>query len=260
VEDMPRRPREKGESGIYHVIMRGTNRQEIFHEDEDYQKFLEILGKYNQKSNLNILGWCLMSNHIHMLLKEGNEDLSNTMKRIGVSFAWYYNQKYKCTGHLFQDRFRSERVDTDEYLLCVIRYIHRNPVKAGIVKKCSDWKWSSYLGYYGQNCYPAELLNKEVILGLLSEKDENAVKLFKGFNETDSDDICLEDAKKISLTDEEAKVEIGKIISLNEIGIIKSMPKQERDETIKQIRKIAGLTQRQASRILGISQSLICNA
>ncbi|WP_330571508.1 transposase [Serpentinicella alkaliphila] len=93
--------REKSESGIYHVIIRGANRQEIFHDDEDCLRFLETLEKYKVKSAIKIYGWCLMNNHIHLLIEEGKEELSTTMKRIGVSFVGYYHLKYDTTGHLF---------------------------------------------------------------------------------------------------------------------------------------------------------------
>lgn len=108
---MPRRAREKSESKIYHVMLRGANRQEIFHDEEDYLRFLETLEKLKKKAEIKVYGWCLMGNHVHLLMGEGREELSTTMKRIGVSFAWYYNWKYNTTGHLFQDRFRSEKVE-----------------------------------------------------------------------------------------------------------------------------------------------------
>jgi len=90
---MPRKARVKSASGIYHVMLRGANRQEIFHDDDDCIKFLDTLKKYKMKTEMEVYAWCLMSNHVHLLLKEGNEDISITMKRIGVSFVAYYNWK-----------------------------------------------------------------------------------------------------------------------------------------------------------------------
>jgi putative transposase len=95
-----------------------------------------------------------MSNHVHLLLREGSEDISITMKRIGVSFVSYYNWKYWTTGHLFQDRFKSENMETTEYLLTVTRYIHQNPIKAGIANKVDEWRWSSCVGYFCGIVYP----------------------------------------------------------------------------------------------------------
>ena len=140
---MSRHAREKSKSGIYHIILRGANKQELFHDDEDKSRFLETLDRYKMESKLKVYGWCLMGNHVHLLIGEGKENLSVTMKRIGVSFVAFYNWKYNTTGHLFQDRFKSENVEDDEYLVTVIRYIHQNPVNAGLTGKPSEWKWSS---------------------------------------------------------------------------------------------------------------------
>ena len=91
-----------------------------------------------------IFAYCLMGNHIHLLLREGAEGLSSFMKRVGVRYVWWYNRKYQRTGHLFQDRFRSEAVETDEYFLAALRYIYQNPVKAGLCEDISQYRWSSY--------------------------------------------------------------------------------------------------------------------
>lgn len=135
-----------------------------------------------------------MSNHIHLLLKEGNEELSITMKRIGVSFVHYYNWKYRTTGHLFQDRFKSENVETNRYLLTVVRYIHQNPVKAGIVNRIDEWNWSSCDGYYGEGAsYLRGLLDRDLVLGMFSNDTKIAIEKFKEFNERKNNDACLED-------------------------------------------------------------------
>lgn len=259
---MPRGPREKSESGIYHIMIRGANRQEIFHDIEDNLRFLETLNKIKTMSEIKVHGWCLMDNHLHLLLAEGKEDLSITMKRIGVSFVWYYNQKYKTTGHLFQDRFKSEKVESDEYLLTVIRYIHQNPVKAEIVKYAGQWRWSSYLGYLGNRIYPEGLLDNDLILKMFSEDKSTAIERFREFSELRNDDSCLDDVvnENLRLTDEEARQEILNLIGNYGIGQIKSLPKIERDKILQNVKGIKGITQRQAARILGVSPSLIFKA
>lgn len=257
---MPRRAREKSESGIYHIILRGANRQEIFHDDEDCLRFLETVERYKKQIDIRIYGWCLMGNHIHLLLGEGYEEISVTMKRIGVSYAWYYNWKYNTVGHLFQDRFKSERVDRDKYLITVIRYIHQNPAKAGLVKKLADWKWSSCIGYYGGETYPPGLLDSELIPGMFSEERTSAIAGFKEFNEIRNEDKCLENETSKRLTDDQARAEIKKIIPVTVMVQIKSLPKAQRDEIISKVKEIEGLTQRQAARILGISPNLIFKA
>lgn len=258
---MPRRAREKSKSGIYHIMLRGSNRQEIFHENEDNFKFLEILEKYTRESGTKVYGWCLMDNHVHLLLCEGHEELSATMKRIGVSFVWYYNWKYKTTGHLFQDRFKSEKVESDEYLLTVLRYIHQNPLKAGMVKWVDDWKWSSCHGYYGESSDPVALLDKDFILKMFSSDNTNkAIAKFKNFNELVSNDVCLDDELRPRISDEEARQEIIKWIDGIEIAQVKSLPKVEREKIFRKVKEIGGVPQRQAARIFGVSPSLIFKA
>jgi REP element-mobilizing transposase RayT len=212
VINVPRRAREKSENGIYHIILRGNSRQEIFHDDEDFIHFIETLDKYKTQTNMKVHGWCLMNNHVHLLLEKGEEELSATMKRIGVSFVWFYNMKYETTGHLFQDRFKSEIIDSDKYLMTVIRYIHQNPVKAGLDKNPVDWKWSSCSGYYGKKTFFANLLDSNLILGMFAEDRNTAIKKFIEFNEAANDDKCLDDDIRIRLKDEEAREEIKKVM------------------------------------------------
>ena len=147
---MPRTAREKSESGIYHIMLRGINQQNIFEDEEDNKKFIDILERYKTEIDYKIYAYCLMGNHVHLLVKEGKEELSNTMKRIGTAYVYWYNWQYGRKGHLFQDRYKSEAVENDRYFLTVLRYIHQNPIKAGLVKDIETYEWSSYKEYIGE--------------------------------------------------------------------------------------------------------------
>jgi putative transposase len=258
---MPRKPRMKSKNGIYHVMLRGANRQEIFHDDTDNTKFLEIIKRYKEKSGMNVYAWCLMNNHVHLLVREVDEELSVTMKRIGVSYASYYNLKYKTTGHLFQDRFRSENVETRGYFLTVIRYIHQNPVKAGIVGSVAGWRWSSCAVYYGKKDYPGGLLDQEKVLQLMAEDPEVARDKFKEFNEQVNDDECMDEgAKRRRLNDDEAREEIRNVLGKVQIAHVKSLPQSERDDVLRKVKITDGLSLRQAARIFGVPLTLIKRA
>ena len=130
-------------------MLRGINQQQIFEEAEDYQKFLEVLKDCKEVSEFELYAYCLMGNHVHMLIKENKEPIEQIVKRIGSRFVYWYNVKYGRKGHLFQDRYKSEPVDTDEYFLTVLRYIHNNPVKAGITKDMFSYSFSSATAYTG---------------------------------------------------------------------------------------------------------------
>nr|WP_058309267.1 transposase [Gracilibacillus massiliensis] len=259
---MPRQARKKSKSGIYHVMLRGANKQEIFHDDEDNVRFLDILIKYKKQVECHIFAWCLMNNHVHLLLKEGNEELSITMKRIEVSYVHYYNRKYKTTGHLFQDRFRSENVETKRYFMTVLRYIHQNPVKAGLVSRIEEWAWSSCSGYYDKGSSHKHLLDSDVVLNMFSGDKAIALGHFRKFNEQNNNDSCFENqAKKVRhLTDEEARDKIKRVLGSRNLAQVKSLPKAERDDLLRRVKEIEGLSQRQGSRILGVSVSLIHRA
>jgi len=140
---MPRAAREKSQSETYHIMLRGINQQQIFEDEEDYQKFIEIVKAYQAISEYKVFAYCLMGNHIHLLMEFKKEPIEQVFKRIGSKYVYWYNVKYQRKGHLFQDRFKSEPVDDDPYFLTVIRYIHQNPEKAGISRK-EDYRWSSY--------------------------------------------------------------------------------------------------------------------
>jgi REP element-mobilizing transposase RayT len=140
---MPRAERKRSKTNIYHILLRGINKQRIFEEEADYLYFLTCLSEVKEISKFTLYAYCLMGNHIHLLIKEGDEPLSNAFKRIGARYVFWFNWKYGRNGHLFQDRFRSEPVESDEYFKTVLSYIYQNPVKAGICKKPKDYKWSS---------------------------------------------------------------------------------------------------------------------
>ncbi|MBM7095686.1 transposase [Bacillus sp. H-16] len=192
------------------MMWRGSSGQEIFHDDDDRTQFLEFVKKYKQRFNMKVYAWCLMSNHVHFLIKEGNEPVSDTMKRIGVCFVKFYNWKYRISGHLFQDRFKSECVETDQYLLTVVRYIHQNPVKAGMVTRVDEWKWRSCPWFYkGAGALFGELLDPRFVL---SQFANNMVK-FKEFNESVNDNQCLDiETTSQRLTDDEGRALIVELL------------------------------------------------
>ena len=157
---MPRQERLQSATGIYHVMLRGINKQDIFEDDEDYIQFLKILNGLVDRhdddghilpAHCTFYAYCLMTNHVHLLIRERDELISESIKRIGVAYARYYNHKYERNGHLFQDRFRSEPVNSIEYFMTLMRYIHQNPVVAGLADEVRDYPWSSWHEYEGHS-------------------------------------------------------------------------------------------------------------
>ena len=141
---MPRSARRLSATDTYHVMLRGINRQQIFMDDEDCRRFVRILSDCKQLSGFELYAWCLMPNHIHMLIHVQNEPLEKIIKRIGSRFVWWYNMKYERVGHLFQDRYRSEPVEEDAYFLTVLRYIL--PIPRDAISR-SNGTYKNYYGY-----------------------------------------------------------------------------------------------------------------
>lgn len=140
---MPRAARQLANSGIYHVMLRGVNRDAIFLDDSDRDSFLNSLAQAKSRSDCLVLAYCLMSNHAHLLLRTRTESIGLTIKRLGVSYAGRFNRRYGRVGHLFQGRFRSLPVEDDSYFVTVARYIWHNPVAAGLVSDPADYSWNS---------------------------------------------------------------------------------------------------------------------
>jgi len=127
----------------YHITQRGNNKRNIFSEVRDKEKYLSYIDGYSDKYNLSILSYCLMDNHVHFVAVPGNEDsLSNTYGQAHHRYSYYYNKKMNASGHLWQGRFYSCLLDR-QHLISAIRYVERNPVRAGLVRKAWEWKWSS---------------------------------------------------------------------------------------------------------------------
>lgn len=174
---MARLPRLLSSTGVYHIVLKGNNSLPIFIEDKDYQMFVETLDKACDNYNVDIIAYCLMNNHIHLLLKFNEENMPNLFKSIGASFVTKQNLKYNKTGRMLNNRYYSKPVNDDEYLLAAVRYIHNNPVKAGICAKPNEYIWSSYKEYYSNSgiCEKSlieSMLSKEQFKELHTNKDK----------------------------------------------------------------------------------------
>ncbi|HYF81779.1 MAG TPA: transposase [Clostridia bacterium] len=249
---MPRDARVRSKSRIYHIMLRGINKQDIFEDEEDVERLLETIKKYKEVSEFEIFAYCIMSNHIHMLIRETEESISNIIKRISSSYVFWYNKKYERCGHMFQERFRSEAVESDEYFLSVLRYIHQNPVKAGIVKDIHDYKWNSYKEYIGKT----EIVDVDFALDMYSSDRKRAIELFQNFNMQRNNDMCLEDEEKSRVSDSKIK-EYFKELDIMDPKEVRQLEKGKRDEILKKLKIKNGVTIRQLSRITGISKSVI---
>jgi len=242
-------PRQLRKTGEYlHVIVRGIGKQILFEDAEDNKKYLLYLQKYAKEAGISILAYCLMENHVHLLIHDQDGNISVFMKKMGVSYAQYFNRKYERTGHLFQDRFKSEVIKNEVYLLSVYRYILNNPVKAGICR-AAEYPWSSYQEYKGKGFITdTEILRK--LIG--NEKD------FRAFMRQ-SDETEHMESEKRKKDDKWAQQVIQNILGVTSSTQLQQFDRIKRDEALALLKK-KGLTVRQLERLTGINRGVIQKA
>ena len=146
---MPRKTRAEVEGGLYHVITRGNNRRRIFNSADDFQKFLSLLAIQKIKLPFFLYAYCLMSNHVHLLIERKTDAVGRIMHRLLTGYAQYYNRRYRRVGHLLQGRHKAILCQSDRYLSELVRYIHLNPVRAGMVNNPEEYEYSSHRAYLG---------------------------------------------------------------------------------------------------------------
>ena len=244
---------------IYHVMLRGNEKKNIFSDDEDKARFIDTIYHKKKDNGFCLYAYCVMDNHVHIVLKEQKDPISIVMKRIGTSYACYFNKKYKRVGHVFQDRFRSETIENDRYLLSVIRYIHNNPVKAGICK-AHEYKWSSYQLYIKEDKDQKKLQEYDEILNYFSEDRDRAIILFKEFSNQENDIEFMDIKEEDALGDERALEYINSYLVKKNIPLKylkKREYKRDRDILVKDFIEKSQLSLRKIAEILDINRETV---
>lgn len=240
-------------------MIRGNERRNIFNDDEDKGRFMEALSRKKQNGAFYLPAFCLMNNHVHLMICEGIDDIARVMKRITVSYVDYFNKKYKRVGHLFQDRFRSEVIENDRYLLSLTRYIHQNPIKAGLVKAPGEYRWSSYNGYVKEKDAYQNLIDKDIVLELFSNDKQQAQRLFKEFMNAESQDVFLDLSNEQEVMGEqEAKALFKNMLKKREINENSPVIKIP-SELIIEFRAETGLSIRKIAEISGLKKDRVNN-
>jgi REP element-mobilizing transposase RayT len=247
---MPRLARKHSESGIYHVMLRGIDQGQLFYDDKDRSAFMERLEKSKESYGFCLCAYCLMANHVHLLIREGEFGLPLSMKSVATSYARYFNARYDRTGYLFQGRYKSEPVETDAYLLELARYIHNNPVKVGE----PIGSWTSYDEYADT----ARIIDSQVLLSLFGDDDVKARQLFLEFLVEPTDGAYVPPLGETlgRIRDAEAIEIIRRDGGVSSPLGIKGMEKDERDRVLTRLRG-EGISIRQLSRLTGISKGVI---
>ena len=262
---MARKNRILSSIGIYHVMIRGINRQLIFDDDSDYRKFLMIMSDMiYPKSELGQLlppycafyAYCLMPNHVHLLVHEKSERLPSIMKQIAQRYAKYYNSKYEHFGHVFQDRYKSEPVNTSAYFLTLLRYIHQNPVASALCKDVESYEWSSWHEFTGDPRQNSNLCAVRPVLKsfpLEDLREQVYTPLQKALRVLDYD------MPRTELTDEAIEEFLMSNYGLDHPTDLQKFAKKERDAILKATKDFGGSI-RQIARITSLGFSIVKNA
>ncbi|MCR5205081.1 MAG: transposase [Lachnospiraceae bacterium] len=241
---MPRTARLINVNGYQHIIIRGIGKQILFEDDWDYKYFISLMQRFSDETGVKVCGYCLMDNHVHIITHDKENAISLFMKKIGISYAGFYNNKYERTGHLFQDRFKSEIVYDERFFLTVLRYVLRNPEKAGICAT-DKYRWSSYSLCFTESSF----IENDLIRELFKNVDD-----FRDYVLMDSSDKCMEYEEKKD--DIWALDLIKRTLGIDNGTILQTYGRTDRNDAIKKL-KAAGMSIRQISRMTGLSKGVI---
>ena len=249
-----------GRSGYIHIIKRGINHQDIFIEEEDYRYFLNTIRELKTEMDFDIVAYCLMSNHVHLLIHDENLQFSKMIQRLMTRYAMHFNRKYKRTGPLCEGRYTGRTIENERYLLTAVRYIHNNPISAGISLP-EDYKWCSYREYIG-GVQPNNIIcDTKIIIGLFSSIDYfiefHRSNLDAGDYKQIREIESLEGKKEIS--DSEIRALIKNITGFDAPYILQTLSQKDRDRVVKRLKKLH-IPYSQLVRVTGLSLGIILRA
>ena len=200
---MARQSRIEIEGGLYHVIVRGNGRQAIFHDEKDHQKFLSILAAQKVMRPFFLYAYCLMTNHFHLLIERRSDSIGQIMHRVLTGYTQYFNRRNQRVGHVMQGRHKAILCQAETYMGQLVKYVHRNPLKAGMVTACEDYSYSSHRAYL--DLEPAGIVDVDPVLRLFGVKRVVAAKRFAQYvnGERDYDEeFTLADGGRMLGSDE----------------------------------------------------------
>ena len=248
---MPHTQRKRSETGFYHVVSKGDGGQVIFESNNDRTRYLEELESAAADYGVEVHAYCLMDNHVHLLVRDAKGSLSGFMKQLDENYARYFAWRSGRVGHVFQGRFWSEPIDCDEYFLSAMRYIHMNPEPPGICK-ARDYPWSSYRAYVGEKSFTTT----ELGLSLLGGKDR-----FEAFHEQGASSTRPFKSSALSnhLTHDELVAIAVSTIGRDELNNLRGMAPVSRIPYLQKLRTI-GMTCSEITRITGLGRSTVQRA
>lgn len=235
---MPRANRVILEGAIYHIYQRGNNREYIFENPKHKAFLIKQIKEYNELYDFQLLAYVIMDNHYHLLIKTNQTTISEIMFSINNVLGKYLNRELKRTGHIFESRFKCKLVDNEAYLIWLLRYIHRNPVRAQLSQTADGYEWSSHYFY---KCGMNKLVNSDFILSILSSDKAAAIRQYMKLVEVIEDNNQEKDFQKIKhefkLDDSKPQYEINQVIANRLKSLEDILDAMDMDDKMKELIK-----------------------
>lgn len=250
---MTKQIRTISKTNIYHIIIKGNNDEVIFYDDMDKNVFLERIKLTKEEFKYKVYAYCLMSNHVHLVIDVPEDKLSKSIQSLTIRYASYFNKKYDRKGPFVQNRFKSKNIENQRYFLEVCRYVHRNPEKAGI-EKTSNYKWSSYKEYIGKE----KIIEKKVLMYYLNNNIEDFIKYTNKVENIQEIMNYADFELNNKLKDEEVINIILKKLNFNTIEeVINFFKNKENRKKVEELKDIKGINKNQLSRIIRLDRKHI---
>lgn len=257
---MPTKIRIYANSKLYHNMIKGIDDQNIFYDDQDKKVFLKYLKLSQEKFQFKIYSYCLMSNHVHLVMKSEKELLSKSIQSLLIRYVNYFNKKYDRKGHLVQDRFKSKIIENEKYFLDVCRYVHRNPEKAGI-SKTQNYKWSSYSSYINGS----DIVDTSVLLSYFNNDIKEFIKFTTKQNDNNKD---IEEVTELAeyemitrLSDSQLEDIIIQLFDIQDkkelVSYFKSLSNKQLCYAIRKMKKVKGTNKTQIARVIRIARRMV---
>lgn len=217
---MPRKARKDLETGFFHVMVQGIKKENIFYNNKYKEKYIYLMKFFKEKQKIDIISFCVMENHVHIIIyTEDINELTIFMRKLNTTYAINYNKEEKRVGYVFRNRFESKEIYNQDYLTKCIKYVHMNPVKAGIVRLEKDYKYSSYNDYINKK----GIITEEIIQKIFNSK----YNYLKEFLKIEYDEKLFKELEKEEITEEKLQEEIDKFIKKEEI-ILRELQEDKR--------------------------------
>jgi REP element-mobilizing transposase RayT len=255
VSVVARAARKESDTGYYHIMTRGINKEYIFNNDFEKDMILRIFDEKLQQKPENelfrIVAYCIMSNHLHMIVHSEKKALINIMKKVNITYAMSYNRKNNRVGALFQERYKSQVICDEKHLFGAIRYVHNNPLKARMVQDVKDYRWSSIVEYIEKRSYLIDPIEKKLVLDRFHSNDD-----FLKFHTYEDDREHLELSEEI---EEQREHKAQKIVEeyFLEKGINEKRHLRDKDELILRLLKESKLSNRKIAKLVEVSVSTV---